>query len=71
LLLPANTTSVQALEQSVTADESGDSTKARTRMIELVNGTGMAVGKTVPLIGPLGSLTRIKDKCEDTLKICE
>lgn len=42
-------------------------------MIELVKGDWMAAGKTVPLRVPLGTdgWTRIKAKCEDTLKICE
>ncbi|KAG6365480.1 hypothetical protein INS49_007091 [Diaporthe citri] len=64
---------VQAVEQSIVGNEPGDSAKAVTRMIELTNGTGMAAGKTVPLRVPLGSdgWTRIKDKCEETLKICE
>lgn len=42
-------------------------------MIELTKGTGVAAGKTVPLRVPLGTdgWTRIKAKCEDTLKICD
>lgn len=66
-------TGVQAFEQSVIGNEPGDSTKAVSRMIELVKGDGMAAGKTVPLRVPLGTdgWTRIKAKCEDTLKICE
>ncbi|KAL7619924.1 hypothetical protein AAE478_010471 [Parahypoxylon ruwenzoriense] len=54
-------------------NEPGDPEKAVDRMIELVNGTGMAAGKTVPVRVPLGSdgWGRIKAKCEETLKICE
>ncbi|KAK2599720.1 hypothetical protein N8I77_011452 [Diaporthe amygdali] len=64
---------VQAFEQSVIGNEPGDSTKAVARMIELTKGTGMAAGKTVPLRVPLGTdgWSRIKGKCEETLKICE
>jgi hypothetical protein len=42
-------------------------------MIELAKGTGVAAGKAVPLRVPLGTdgWTRIKDKCEETLKICQ
>lgn len=66
-------TGVQAFEQSVIGNEPGDSTKAVARMIELTKGTGMAAGKTVPLRVPLGTdgWSRIKGKCEETLKICE
>ncbi|KAI1771451.1 NAD(P)-binding protein [Hypoxylon cercidicola] len=58
---------------SVIDNEPGDSAKAVDRMIELVKGTGMAAGKTVPLRVPLGSdgWGKVKDKCEETLKICE
>lgn len=54
-------------------NEPGDPGKAVDRMIELVNGTGMAAGKTVPLRVPLGSdgWDIVKTKCEETLKICE
>lgn len=66
-------TGVQAAEQGIVGNEPGDSAKAVTRMIELTKGTGMAAGKAVPLRVPLGSdgWVRIKDKCEETLKICE
>lgn len=42
-------------------------------MIELTKGTGMAADKTIPLRVPLGTdgWTRVKDKCEEMLKICE
>lgn len=73
LCLLTKTTGVQAYEQGVVGNEPGDSTKAVSRMIELVKGTGMAAGKTVPVRVALGTdgWTRIKDKCEETLKICE
>lgn len=73
LLFTDKSTGVQAFEQGVIGNEPGDSTKAVTRMIELTKGTGMAAGKTIPLRVPLGTdgWTRIKDKCEETLKICE
>ncbi|KAI2616826.1 NAD(P)-binding protein [Hypoxylon sp. NC1633] len=58
---------------SVINNEPGDPDKAVDRMIELVEGTGMAEGKTVPLRVPLGSdgWEKVKTKCEETLKICE
>ncbi|KAK5991225.1 Oxidoreductase calM [Cladobotryum mycophilum] len=51
--------------------EPGDAAKAVTRMIELVKGTGMAAGRTVPLRVPLGTdcWGRVRTKCEETLKI--
>ncbi|KAI1207607.1 NAD(P)-binding protein [Annulohypoxylon truncatum] len=57
----------------VIGNEPGDSDKAVDRMIDLVKGTGMAAGKTVPLRVPLGSdgWGKVKEKCEETLKICE
>jgi hypothetical protein len=62
----------QFLEQ-VRGNEPGDVEKCVARMIELVQGTGMAAGKTVPLRVPLGSdgWMRVRDKCQETLKICE
>ncbi|KAI1371278.1 NAD(P)-binding protein [Hypoxylon crocopeplum] len=54
-------------------NEPGNPDRAVDRIIELVKGTGMAEGKTVPLRVPLGSdgWDKIKAKCEETLKICE
>ncbi|KAI0886910.1 NAD(P)-binding protein [Annulohypoxylon maeteangense] len=57
----------------VVDNEPGDPDKAVDRMIDLVKGTGMAAGRTVPLRVPLGTdgWGRVKEKCEATLKICE
>lgn len=51
----------------------GDVNKGVDRMIEIVKGTGMTAGKTVPLRVPLGSdvLAPIKAKYKETLRICE
>lgn len=64
---------VQAYEQGLVGNEPGDPKKAVERMIELVKGTGMAAGKTIPLRVPLGTdgWTRIRAKCEETIKICD
>lgn len=64
---------MKAVEQGVVGNEPGDSTKGVACMIDLVKGTGVAAGKTIPLRMPLGTdgWTRIKEKCEETLKICE
>ncbi|XXH01336.1 hypothetical protein Hte_007694 [Hypoxylon texense] len=58
---------------STIGNEPGDPAKAVDRMIELVKGTGMAAGKTVPLRVPLGSdgWEIVRDECEETLKICK
>lgn len=71
--IPQFNSGVQAFEQSVVGNEPGDSRKAVERMIELTKGTGMAAGKSVPLRVPLGTdgWTRIKAKCEETLRICD
>lgn len=63
---------VKAFEQGVVGNEPGDSSKAVKVMIDLVKGTGVAAGKTVPLRIPIGSdgSTRVKEKCEEMLKIC-
>lgn len=63
---------VRAYEQGLVGNEPGDAKKAVERMVELVKGTGMAAGKTIPLRVPLGTdgWTRIKAKCEETIKIC-
>lgn len=57
----------------IIGNEPGDSVLAVDRIIELVNGTGMAAGRTIPLRVPLGSdgLDKVKTKCEETLKICQ
>lgn len=64
---------VKAYEEGLVGNEPGDAKKAVERMIELVKGTGMAAGKTIPLRVPLGTdgWTRIRAKCEETLKICD
>jgi NAD(P)-dependent dehydrogenase (short-subunit alcohol dehydrogenase family) len=60
------------VEQGLVGSEPGDAEKAVARMIELVKGTGVAAGRTVPLRVPLGSdgWGRIKAKCEEMLAIC-
>lgn len=65
--------SVQAVEKGVVGNEPGDPAKAVQRIIELSKGTGLATGKTVPLRVPLGidGWSKIKAKCEETLKICD
>ena len=64
---------VKQFEQSVVGNEPGDSAKAVEFMIDLVKGTGIASGKTVPLRVPLGTdgLERVRAKCLETLKICD
>lgn len=64
---------VRQFEASLVGNEPGDAEKGVARMIELVKGTGMAAGKSVPLRIPLGTdgWERVKAKCVETLKICE
>ncbi|OTB02033.1 hypothetical protein M426DRAFT_63011 [Hypoxylon sp. CI-4A] len=64
---------VKASVESVLNNEPGDPDKGVDIMIDLVKGTGVAAGKIVPLRVPLGSdgWSRVKEKCEQTLKICE
>lgn len=64
---------VKQVEQSVVGNEPGDPAKAVEIMIDLVKGTGVASGKTVPLRVLLGTdgLERIKAKCQETLAICD
>ncbi|KAF4983857.1 hypothetical protein FDECE_17208 [Fusarium decemcellulare] len=64
---------VRKVEATLTAVSPGDPEKAVARMIELVKGTGLAAGKTIPLRVPLGSdsWSRVKAKCEETLEICK
>ena len=61
------------VEAGIVGNEPGDPDKAVAVMIDLVKGTGVAAGKQVPLRVPLGSdgWSRIKAKCENTLKICD
>ncbi|KAI1080878.1 hypothetical protein F5B20DRAFT_570019 [Whalleya microplaca] len=64
---------VRKVEFGIVGNEPGDAGKAVTIMIDLVKGTGVAVGKQIPLRVPLGSdgWSRVRAKCEDTLKICD
>ncbi|OTA99723.1 hypothetical protein M426DRAFT_324909 [Hypoxylon sp. CI-4A] len=64
---------VRAGEASIIGNEPGDSSKAVSIMIDLVQGTGAAAGKTVPLRVPLGTdgWTKIRAKCEDMVKVCD
>lgn len=64
---------VRAAEAGIVGNEPGDPSKAVSVMIDLVKGTGVAAGKTVPLRVPLGTdgWERIRAKCEDTLKVCD
>ena len=65
--------SVRAFEAGVVGNEPGDPVEAVRLMIELVKGTGVAEGKTVPLRMPIGSdaFAPIKGKCEETLEIIQ
>ncbi|KAI0486086.1 NAD(P)-binding protein [Xylaria cf. heliscus] len=64
---------VRAVEASIVGNEPGDATKAVSIMIDLVNGTGVASGKDIPLRVPLGSdgWERIRAKGESIVKICD
>lgn len=64
---------VRAGEASIVGNEPGDASKAVSIMIDLVKGTGVAAGKTVPLRVPLGTdgWTRVRAKCEDMVKVCD
>jgi hypothetical protein len=64
---------VKQFEESIIGNEPGDSAKAVKCMIDLVKGTGVVAGKTLPLRVPLGndSLQRIRAKCQETLAICD
>ncbi|KAK7737365.1 hypothetical protein SLS53_006669 [Cytospora paraplurivora] len=66
-------TAVQTYEKGLVGNEPGDPTKAVALVIELAKGNGVWKGRTVPLRIPLGTdgWTKIKGKCEETLKICE
>ena len=62
-----------AFEAAAYGNEPGDPVKAVERMIDVVKGEGMAEGKPMPPRLPLGSdgLKVVKDKCMETLKLCE
>jgi len=64
---------VRAVEAGIVGNEPGDAAKAVSVMIDLVNGTGVAAGKTIPLRVPLGSdgWERIRAKAENMAKICD
>ncbi|KAI1385911.1 NAD(P)-binding protein [Hypoxylon trugodes] len=64
---------VWATQDSITGNELGDASRAVSIMIDLVKGTGVAAGKTLPLRIPLGSdgWARIRTKCEDMVKVCD
>jgi hypothetical protein len=59
-------------ECAVYKHENGDVVKGVTRMIDVLTGTGMAVGKELPPRMPLGSdsLQVVRNKCLATLKLC-
>jgi NAD(P)-dependent dehydrogenase (short-subunit alcohol dehydrogenase family) len=58
---------------SLTESAPGDLKKGVTRIVELVKGTGMAEGRTVPFRVPLGSdaLKIVGDTCEGMMKTCK
>ncbi|ETS73841.1 hypothetical protein PFICI_14787 [Pestalotiopsis fici W106-1] len=64
---------VRGVEAGIVGKEPGDAEKAVSIIIDLVRGTGVAAGKEIPLRIPLGSdgWSRIKAKCENTIKICD
>jgi NAD(P)-dependent dehydrogenase (short-subunit alcohol dehydrogenase family) len=64
---------VRAIEAGVAGNELGDAGKAVAIMIDLVKGTGVAAGKTVPLRVPLGSdgWEKIRAKGESLVKVCD
>ncbi|KAI1332876.1 NAD(P)-binding protein [Xylariaceae sp. FL0255] len=63
----------RAVETSVVGHEPGDPAKAVSIMIDLVLGTGIAEGRTVPLRMPLGSdgWQRVRGRGESLIKICD
>ncbi|KAI0460170.1 NAD(P)-binding protein [Xylaria acuta] len=64
---------VRAVEAGIVGNEPGDAAKAVSIMIHLINGTGVASGKVVPLRVPLGSdgWQRIRAQGESIVKICD
>ncbi|KAI0149144.1 hypothetical protein BJ166DRAFT_57422 [Pestalotiopsis sp. NC0098] len=64
---------VRDVEAGIVGNEPGDADKAVKIMIDLVRGTGVAAGREIPLPVPLGTdgWSRIRAKCESTLKICD
>lgn len=59
--------------RSIHGTERGDARKAVERMVDVVRGEGMAEGKALPPRLPLGvdSLEKIREKCRETLRLCE
>ncbi|KAI1757267.1 NAD(P)-binding protein [Xylaria castorea] len=65
--------SIRDIEAGIVGNEPGDAAKAVSIMIDLINGTGVASGKEVPLRVPLGSdgWERIRAQGESIVKICD
>lgn len=63
----------EAFEASAFGNEPGDPGKAVERMIDVVMGEGMAKGESLPIRLPLGTdgMTVVKEKCLESLKVCE
>ncbi|KAI8951070.1 NAD(P)-binding protein [Xylaria longipes] len=64
---------VRAVEAGIVGNEPGDASKAVAIMIDLVNGTGVAAGKKVPLRVPLGTdgWERIRARGASLVNICD
>ena len=64
---------IEAMAKSIHGNQSGDPKKAVERIIDIVRSEGMAAGKDMPIRLPLGrdALAVIRNKCTETLKICE
>ncbi|KAI3332324.1 NAD(P)-binding protein [Xylariaceae sp. AK1471] len=64
---------VRSIEAGVVGNEPGDAGKAVAIMIDLVNGTGVAAGKTIPLRVPLGrdGWERIRAQGASLVNICD
>ena len=63
---------IAKLQASFATDSPGDAEKGVAAMIDLVKGTGLAAGKTIPVRVPIGTdcLAAIRKECEETLAIC-
>lgn len=63
----------KAFVDGMNGKEPGDPKKAVERMIDVVRGEGMAVGKEMPFRLPLGSdgMGVVREKCLGMLKVCE
>ncbi|RYC65835.1 hypothetical protein CHU98_g407 [Xylaria longipes] len=64
---------VRAVEAGIVGNEPGDAAKAVSVMIDLINGTGVASGRVMPLRVPLGSdgWQKIRAQGESIVKICD